>query len=114
MKKYREDTDKIVTFFTTRNHFVDSDKSFRNIVSGVVAHESVNADEAVKVGNKILESMQTNITDHSFKRQEEEAITLGYFSKLDSTTNRVTAQIDPQILFQRLMYVDRSQRQSEH
>ena len=114
VKKDREDTDKSVTFFTTTNHFVDSDKSFRNIVSGVVAHESVNAEEAVKVGDKILESMQTNITDHSFKRKEEDAITLGYFSKLDSTSNRVTVQIDPQILFQRLMYVDRSQRQYEH
>ena len=88
VKRDRKDTDTIITFFTTRNPFVDSDKSLRNIVSGVVAHESVSADQAVKVGSKILESMQNKpITDHSFKRKEQ-AITLGSFSKLDSTTNK--------------------------
>ena len=43
-----------------------------NIVSGVAAHVSVNADQAVKVGKKILESMQNKpITDHTFKRKEQ-------------------------------------------
>ena len=54
VKKDREDTDKIVTFFTTRNPFVDCDKSLHNIVFGAVAHESVNADQAVEVGIKSL------------------------------------------------------------
>ena len=107
VKRDKEDTDKIVTFFTTINLFVDSDKSLRTIVSGVVAHESVNADQTVKVGANILESMQNKpITDHFFKRKEQ-AITLGSLTMLDSTTNKETnnVQIDPQILFQRHMLI---------
>ena len=57
VKRDREDTDEIVTFFYNKNPFVDSDKYLHNITSGVVAHESVNADQAVKVRSKILESM---------------------------------------------------------
>ena len=99
--------------FTTRNLFVDSDKSFRNIVSGVVAHESVNADQAVKVGTKIIESMQKKpITDHYFKRNEQ-AITLGSFSKLDLTTKKRDCWNRSSDLLSKT-YVDRSQRKSEH
>ena len=44
------------------------------------------------------------ITDQSGKRKKQ-AITLSSFLKLDSTTNNGTVQIDPQILFQRLMLI---------
>ena len=45
-----------------------------------------------------------SITDQYFKRKEQ-AITLGSFSRLDSTTSKEIVQIDAQILFQRLMLI---------
>ena len=98
---------KLSHFLPTRIRFVD--KSLRNKASGVVAHQSVNADQAVKVGTKIIESMQNEpITDHFFK-EKEQAITLGSFSKLDLTTNKNRSSDHLS-----KTYVDRSQRKSEH
>ncbi len=61
---------------------------------------SVNVDPAKDVGEKILRSMaQQNVLQHSFKRKDQ-AVTL---STSAVKVNNETIQIDPQLLFKRLV-----------
>ena len=46
-----------MSFLDERNPFFD-DKGLRNIATGVVADKSVNVDDAVNVGRKIVQSMK--------------------------------------------------------
>ena len=79
------------------------DTSLRSIVSGVVAHESVNVDHAGDIGQTILKCMQgKSIHEYSFKRKQQ-ATTIG--SKAAVAINKEHVQIDPQLLFQRLLIV---------
>ena len=75
--------------------------SLRNIMNGVNADSSVNADEAKCVREKILSSMNgKSPTDYTFKRSAQ-AITMA--SKSSVKINNDQVQVDPQLLFQRLI-----------
>ncbi|KAG1697184.1 hypothetical protein GQR58_006011 [Nymphon striatum] len=76
-----------------------SDTSLRGLVNGVTASESVNVDNAQRVGQSILDSMVgQNIQDYSFKRKCQ-TVTLGSKSAVMIKDEQV--QVDPQLLFQR-------------
>ena len=60
-----------MSFLDERNPFFD-DKGLRNIATGVVADKSVNVDDAVNVGRKIVQSMKDQeIGDFVFKRSNQ-------------------------------------------
>jgi len=53
-KRDCKNTEQLVCFLRTRNPFCKDDTSLRSIVSGVVAHESVNIENAGDIGQMIL------------------------------------------------------------
>ena len=72
----------------------------RSIATGINAGISINVDIAKEVGEKILTSMaQQNVLQRSFKKKDQ-AVTL---STSAVKVNNETIQIDPQLLFQRLI-----------
>ena len=94
------DIRKVIDFLEQRNPF-HSDTSLRNIATGVHAHRSVDVDRAVTVGNTILAGM-TGYTpaEYVFKKTNQ-AITLAV--KTSVKIDNEVVQIDPQLLFQRLI-----------
>lgn len=73
------------------------------ITTGVVAGEDVNADKAKEVGEKVLCSMLgKNINDHSF-RKKDQVETLASNTAVRFSEGSI--QVDPPLLFQRLIVV---------
>ena len=90
---------ELLEFLETRNPFSDN-YSLRSIATGINAGISVNVDTAEEVGRNILTSMaQQNVLQHSFKKKDQ-AVTL---STSAVKVSNETIQIDPQLLFQRLI-----------
>ena len=97
-----KDTKSLLSFFEERDPFSD-DCSLRNIATGVTAIDTVNADVAKEVGNKILEKMtEQYCKDFVFKRASQ-AITLDASKHSKATDGDM--HVDPQLLFQRLFAV---------
>ena len=91
-----------MSFLDERNPFID-DKGLRNIATGVVADKSVNVDDAVNVGRKIVQSMKDQeIGDFVFKRSNQ---VVTFTSKIGAKVGDETISVDPQLLFQRLTAV---------
>ena len=71
-----EDTYKLIETFKDCDPF-GSEPSLLNTISGIVAHDKVNVDQAKRVGQSIVESMVgQKITEFSFRRKNQ-AVTLG-------------------------------------
>ena len=93
------DSSELLEFLESRNPFSDN-YSLRSIATGINAGISVNVDTAKYVGENILTSMaQQKVLQHSFKKKDQ-AVTL---STSAVKVNNETIQIDPQLLFQRLI-----------
>ena len=86
-------------FLESRNLFSDN-CCFRSIATGINAGSIVNVDTAKEVGEKTLTSMaQQKVLQLSFKKKYQ-AVTL---STSVVRVNNETIQIDPHLLFQRLV-----------
>ena len=97
-----KDTNGILAFLIQYNPF-SSDPSLHSIVSGVAAGERVDVYRAKDVGKKIIGSLiGKSVHDTTFKRKLQ-AVTLA--SKTGITSQENTFQIDPQLLFQRLLFM---------
>eukprot|EP00795_Rhopilema_esculentum_P011181 gene11182-biopygen2781 len=97
-----KDTNSLLSFFQVRDPFSD-DCSVCNIATGVTAIDTVNADVAKEVGNKILEKMTGQYCkDFLFKRANQ-AITLDAKKHPKETDGDI--HVGPQLLFQRLIAV---------
>ena len=95
-----KDTITILTTLSQRNPFT-SGPNLKNIMSGVNADSSVNVDNAKEIGENIMLSMKGKpAIDYSFK-QNVQAVTLVSKSKVGIDNDIV--QVDPQLLFQRLI-----------
>ena len=100
--RYDKDNLAILGFLQERNPFV-SDPSLRNIATGVTADVTVNAHKVKEVGNKIIDSMEgINTLEHTFKKKRQ-VVTMGH--KFSASVDGETIQVDPQLLFQRLIMV---------
>ena len=76
-------------------------KGLRNIMNGVHAKDTVNVDDAKDIGQGILASMTgTFVTEFAFKRSNQ-AETLATRSSVKFDREKI--QVDPQLLFQRLI-----------
>ena len=93
------DSCELLEFLESRN--LSSDNcSLRSIATGINAVISVNVDTAKYVEEKILTSMaQQKVLQHCFTKKDQ-AVTL---STSAVKINNETIQIDPQLLFQRLI-----------
>ena len=97
-----KDTLSVLAYLQERNPF-DKDPSLRNIATGEHALSIVNVDTAQAVGTSILSSMDGHTpAEYTFKRKDQ-AVTLGVKSSVKIDGDQV--QVDPQLLFQRLVIV---------
>lgn len=103
----RDETDSrnILNFLVDRNPF-SNDTSLHNIATGIIADGKVNVDEAESVGNAILKSMSGKQIDEYVHKRKEQVVTMG---KNTLKCDKEAVQIDPQLLFQRLVTVARSE-----
>ena len=99
-KRAAKDKLVILTTIADRDPF-SADPNLRNIMTGVNADSAVNVDRAIAIGEKILSSMKgKSATDYTFKRSSQ-AVTLA--AKSPVRIENDTVQVDPQLLFQRLI-----------
>ena len=79
------------------------DTSLGNITSGVAAHKSVDADDAHKVGEHVVQFMiDANMWEYTFCRKQQ-VVTMAVSNKV--ITNNEAGQIDAHLLFQRLTFI---------
>ena len=100
-----KDTLTVLQYLQERNPF-STDPSLRNIATGVHTHSNVNVDTAREVGDAILKTMDGKTpAEYTFIRKNQ-AVTLGTKSSVKIDGDQI--QIDPQLLFQRLITVVQS------
>lgn len=97
MEKDNKDVNVLRDFLKDRDPFVLHDNTLRNIETGMIADNEVNADAAKSIGEKIIQSMAGQlVSDILFKRKDQVVPLI----KLTSNTNVTQfSQIDPQLLF---------------
>ena len=103
-RQKRDDKDmrSLLNFLLSRNPFA-CDETLRSISTGVMADQPVNSDRAKEVGHTILESMRnTAVKDYKF-RKTELVVAMGL--KASAKVDGEALQVDPQLLFQRLVTV---------
>ena len=99
-EKDYEDAIAVMTYLHPRCPF-DGRPDLVNIHTGEVADKDVNVDEALAIGNKILESAKDElVSSFTFKRKEQ-AIVMKPDTVLTLKDDVVV--VDPQLLFQRLI-----------
>ena len=105
-----KDTLTVLQYLQERNPF-STDPSLRSIATGVHAHSTVNVDTALEVGDVILKSMDGKTpAEYAFKKKNQ-VVTLGIKSSVRIDGEQI--QIDPQLLFQRLITVVQSSDELE-
>ncbi|KAK3104651.1 hypothetical protein FSP39_007130 [Pinctada imbricata] len=98
-KRDHKDVTKIREFFKERSPIPKDDTNLRNIVSGVDADETVKADKAKEVGQRIIANLQNKIvTEFTFKRSNQ-IVTMS--TKSNVKVDGDVIDVDPQLLFQR-------------
>ena len=94
------DTQTILEYFTERDPF---SPELHSLSSGIIAGATINVHESKMVGEAILMRMANkSVKDHSFK-QADQVINLN--SKLRVAVGGEKVQIDPKVLFQRLLLI---------
>ena len=95
-----KDTKTLLNALDEQNPFT-AQQGLRNIMNGVHANDTVNVDDAKDIGQGILTSMTgTFVTEFAFKRSNQ-AVTLATKSSVKTDGEKI--QVDPQLLFQRLI-----------
>ena len=94
------DVQTLLNFLEVRNPFME-DEELRNIATGVTADAKVNVEHAKEIGQTVLNAMVNKpVQNYTFKKANQ-AITLA--TKTAVKINGDTVQVDPQLLFQRLI-----------
>ena len=97
-----KDYQKLICFLQDHNPFTTEMKDLQNIVSGVVAHESVHVENAVAVGNKILSNMEGKQVSGHVNKSSAQVVNLSEKLKIKG---KIETTIDPALLFQRLIAI---------
>ena len=105
----KKDVDKMTYFFTKFDPF-KQDLTLRCITTGVVAHSSVNVDDAHAIGIRILEEMTGKEVDEYTFPVSLKVKTLTIRPPV--TIGGKQVNIDPQLLFQRLSLSTTTQTES--
>ena len=107
MKRDMKDTLDVLTTISERSPFLLQDSALRNIMTGVHTDTSVNVDMAQDAGKKILKSMKGQTTKEYTFKCSSRSVTMASKSAIQIGNDQV--QIDPQLLFQRLILVSSSE-----
>ena len=100
-----KDTRSLLFSLAERNPFTPH-QDLMNIMNGVHADSSVNVENAKEIGQTILESMTgKSAVEFKFKRSNQ-VITLSTKSSVKIDGEKI--QVDPQLLFQRLIIASKS------
>jgi len=90
----------VLSFLRERSPFTNSETELMNIETGVTADTNVNVDEAVTIGEMIVQNMTGKVAGKfSFKRSMQ---VVRMSEKADVTVFGEGVHIDTQLLFQRL------------
>lgn len=109
-KRDLKDTQTIMMALSDKSPFHDTPK-LRNIMTGIHAGEDVNVDDAKAVGETVMSEMTgQGVLSYSFKRKQQ-AITLATKSSIKVDGQHL--QVDPQLLFQRLVIASRTLENKE-
>ena len=96
-----KDTREIIRFLKDRSPF-ENTESLYNIVTGVTAGPKVNVDRAEITGKEIVASMvDQNVFEFSFQRKNQAT----NMQTTSAVIGEETINIDPQVLFQRLIAI---------
>ena len=96
------DTYTLIKFLVSKNPF-DKEANLQNIVTGEIAAKQVNVTRAEEIGKDVLNRMSgKQVSKYTF-RKKHRAITMDSPSKVKIDDEEVN--IDPQLLFQRLILV---------
>ena len=96
----KKDTLRILSALENHNPF-SADPHLRNIINGVHGDSSVNVDKAKEVGDKVLSSLIGESPLEYTLKKSGHAVTLATKSSIKIDNENV--QVDPQLLFQRLI-----------
>ena len=96
-----KDTAIIHSFLEERNPFTCSCFALRNIESGITASDTVNADNAIDIGNRIIQKMIGQPQNRFTFQRSWQAVPLS--EKTSVTLLGEKINIDTQLLFQRLI-----------
>ena len=100
---------KVVERLSNMSPFQSDNKSLMNIANGVVADESSDIDDFFSIGSAIVEKMiGKDVYDFSFKRKDA-AKTMSIKTKIGKNNE---IEIDPALLFQRLLVVAKTSTRS--
>ena len=103
-----KDIKLLLSFLDERNPFSD-DLDLRNIATGVTAENTINAEDAKSIGTTIVNEMVGKCAaEHSFKKKYE-VVTMASNNAIKVSQELVN--IDPQVLFQRLVTAGMSNEQ---
>ena len=106
LERDSKDRDCFLDFLRQRNPFIE-ENTLRNIETGVTGNDSVTVDKAKDNGKTIISKMEgQNVTSYSFKRKDE-AVTLATRNTTKPGDTEFS-DVDPQVLFQRLIAVSDS------
>ena len=94
-----EDTSKIFQYLEQHTPFIENEHLY-NIISGVSAPQS-NAHLAKDFGNNIIKMMEDQNAAQFIFRKKHQIKTMGH----KIVTDGVEVQVDPQVLFQRLLVI---------
>ena len=95
-----EDCSKLIQFYRENNPFPQRDGNPMNLVTGVVADDSVNVFDAVGIGQRIISSMAgATVSAHTFKVS---SYAVNMKKKIKITNGGESVLVDNALLFQRL------------
>ena len=105
LQRDQKDRKTFLSYLEEKNPFA-SEKSLRNIETGALADKRVNADSAKSIGLDIIADMEEKkVLEYTFKKKKQ-AVTLG--TKQHVKVDGEEVNVDPQLLFQRLISVSES------
>ena len=107
------DTRKLLNFFQRRNPF-SGGGALKSLSSGRTADESVNVDTAKHMGQSILDGMTgSTVADIKFKKRDQ-AVTLATKSQSTVSFDGEPVNVDPALLFQRLVTIAETTPETLH
>jgi len=106
MKRDTDDLTKVLEWFNEHNPFIIGEGTLHNLVSGITASENddINCDDAESVGQMIMQLFDNSPYSEVVLRKADGAVLLSALVK-KMTVSRKQTQIDPNVLFTRLLFI---------
>lgn len=104
-KRDIHDTKILYDYLSERNVFADI-PGLRNIVDGIVSNSNSNPHEAEHVGMAIINKMEGKSSSEFIFKKENQVVAMNSKNTIQIDNDNV--QIDPEVLFQRLLFIQNS------